>query len=381
MRGPWRIARILGIDIFVDLSWFLIVVLMVYSFGFVEFPRELNPRSMFPQPDATSLALGIITSLLVFASVLAHELAHSWMAMERGIPVGEITLFIFGGVARITDEPDRPATEFLIAIMGPLMSLALATLLGAAWLWLRIAESAGGFGLSLLPLILLTGILFQSNGLLTVFNLLPGYPLDGGRVFRAILWGWMHDIRRATSWATRAGELVALLLGALGAWLLIFEMDPSGIWYALIGLFIWNAAREGNRQTILRDQLRGVTVGQLMTKAILSVSADCSVEEFMSRDVIPNREQTFVVSDGTVLAGIISAEELRLPRKMWTTTRVRDVMTPRAGLPALAPEQPALAALAHFAREQHEEAPVLSDGRVVGFLGRRELARFCRLRQ
>ncbi len=128
MRGSWRIARIMGIDISVDWSWFIILFLMVYALGFIEFPRELHPRA-FPRVDVLSVVLGRAVSLLLFASVLAHELSHSWMAIQRGIPVSNITLFIFGGIAQIVDEPDRPASEFLIAVMGPLMSPALAAIL------------------------------------------------------------------------------------------------------------------------------------------------------------------------------------------------------------------------------------------------------------
>ena len=134
MRGSFRIARIMGIDISLDLSWFIILFLLVYSLGFVEFPQALHPRTFLPRVDVVSIGLGVMASLLLFGSVLAHELSHSWMAIQRGIPVTNITLFIFGGVAQIADEPDRPGTEFLIAIMGPLMSVALAALFGAAWL-------------------------------------------------------------------------------------------------------------------------------------------------------------------------------------------------------------------------------------------------------
>lgn len=381
MRGPWRIARIMGIDIYVDLSWFLIVFLLVYSLGFLEFPRELNPRAFFPRADVVSISLGVITSLLLFGSVLAHELSHSWMAIQRGIPVTQITLFIFGGVARIAEEPDRPSTEFLIAVMGPLMSFVLAILFGAAWLWFRVIQTGQWIGTSLLPLILLTGILFQGNGTLALFNLAPGFPLDGGRIFRAILWGWWRDVRKATLWATRAGQALAIAFIAVGSWLLFLRFDFTGIWYALIGFFVWSAARESYRQTLFRESMRGITVDQLMTRSVERVSPDLCLQEFVDTRLIPSREQTFAVYRGDLFEGTISADDVeRVSKKLWPTTRVRDAMTPCVHLDPLSPGSTAISALAHFARIDEEEAAVMSGGQFVGFLGRRELSRFIRLR-
>ncbi len=257
LLGPWRIARILGIDIALDWSWFIILILLVYSLGFVQFPYQLHPRTLFARPDVLSIGLGLVTALLLFGSVLAHELSHSWMALARGIPVNSITLFIFGGVAQIAREPDRASTEFLIAIMGPLMSLTLAILFGAAWLWLHLVQgfpltTVATHGLNLRPLILLTGIIAEANGALAVFNLAPGFPLDGGRILRAVLWGVLRDLRRATRLATLSGQLIAALLVALGGWLFLNDADFAGIWYILIGFFLWNAARDSYRQMLLR---------------------------------------------------------------------------------------------------------------------------------
>lgn len=381
MRGPWRIGRIMGIDISLDWSWFIILALLVYGLGFNEFPRELHPRTFFPRVDVISISLAILTSLLLFASVLAHELSHSWMAIQRGIPVTKITLFIFGGVAQIADEPDRPGTEFLIAIMGPLMSVALAALFGAAWLWLRILDGVAGSQLPLLPLGILTGLLAQSNGALALFNMAPGFPLDGGRVFRAILWAVFHDVRRATLWATRTGQAIAILLLGFGAWQFLTEFNGSGIWYALIGVFLWNAAGQGYEQTVLREMLRGVRVDQLMTRTVQSVPPEASIEEFVVRYVIPLREQTFAVSDGSALLGIITTNHLQeVPRPQWHARRVRDVMTPRTAVEPLEPGQTAAAALGRLSRADADELPVVDGDQVVGFFGRSQLARFLRLK-
>ncbi len=381
MHSSWRIARIMGIDISIDLSWFFILFLMIYSLGFVEFPRELHPRTIFPRVDALSIVLGVGASLLLFASVLAHELSHSWMAIQRGIPVAKITLFIFGGVAQIADEPDRPATEFLIAIMGPLMSLALAAVFGAAWLWLRILDPLQPLGFSLLPFVLVTGILAQANGALALFNLAPGFPLDGGRVLRAILWGTTRDIRRATRWATRAGQVIALGLVGLGALQLFLEFDGSGIWYALIGMFLWNAAGEGYRQTVVREALRQVSVSQVMTRQVETVPPDITISEFVSQFMLPRRDQTFAVSDGQTYSGTISSTHLqKVPLRDWSSRCVRDAMTPRHSLESLSPQDSAAIALGRLARSSAEELAVVDADEIVGFLGRSELMRFLRLR-
>jgi Zn-dependent protease len=381
MRSSWRVARIMGIDISVDFSWFIILFLMVYSLGFVEFPRELHPRSFFPRFDVVSVSLGIAASLMLFASVLAHELSHCWMAIQRGIPVSGITLFIFGGIAQIADEPDRPASEFLIAIMGPLMSLALAAVFGAAWIWLRIVDDASVVNRALLPLVLLAGIVAQANGALALFNLAPGFPLDGGRVFRAILWALFHDVRRATRWATRAGQGIAVLLVLAGIFLFLTELDGGGIWYALIGLFLWNAAREGYRQMMVRETLRQVKVEQLMTRTVETVAPETPLNDFVIRYVIPRREQTFAISSGQAVQGFVSlVQAQRVPRREWPTRCVQEIMIPRDQMPSLSPQQDASRALGILSRSNTDELPVMSDGTLVGFLGRAELARFLKLK-
>lgn len=380
MRGSIRIARVMGIDISLDLSWFIILILMVYTLGFVEFPYELHPRSFFPRVDVVSVSLGVVASMLLFGSVLAHELSHSWMAIQRGIPVARITLFIFGGVAQIADEPDRPATEFLIAIMGPLMSVALAAVFGAAWMWLQIADQAL-VNRSLLPLVLLTGVLAQANGALALFNLAPGFPLDGGRVLRSLLWGLFRDVIRATRWATRMGQCIALILLGYGAFILLTEFDPSGLWYAMIALFLWSAASEGYRQTVVRETLREVDVGQLMTPTIETVSPEISISEFVIRYIVPRRDQTFAVYEGNDLLGYVSTRQLhRVSRKQWAARSVREVMTPRDRIETLSPQQDAAFALGRLSRSDAVELPVVHDGKLVGFLGRSQLLRFLKLK-
>jgi len=381
MKSSWRIARIMGIDIGIDASWFIIFILLTFSFasefGLAQFPRGLRSRSLFPGLDGVSLSLGVVASLLLFGSVLAHELSHSWMAIRRGIPVISITLFIFGGVAQIADEPDRPGTEFLIAIMGPLMSAALAAVFGALWIWLRIINSTNFLDLSFAPAILLFGILAQANLALAVFNLAPGFPLDGGRVFRAILWRWWHDVRRATLWASRAGQAIAVIFVAVGGWLVLRDGNWGGVWYGLIAIFLWNAARQGYRQINMRETLKTIRVEQLMLSDVKIIAPDLSLADFVRQYLSHYRDPAFAVADATGLCGLVSSDHVRrFARDEWQFRRVSDAMTPIAQLAALAPTDNAAVALARLIRTNAPELPVLESGNLVGVLGETEIYRF-----
>jgi Zn-dependent protease len=381
MRNSFRIARIMGINIGVDASWFIILFLLIFEFGFIEFPRELRPRSFFARPDWVSISLGIAASLLLFASVLAHELSHSWMAIRRGIPVVGITLFIFGGVAQIADEPDRPASEFLIAIMGPLMSVALAALFGALWIWLQVLSGVASLGNWFAPMILLFGILAQANGALAIFNLAPGFPLDGGRVFRAILWGAWHDVRRATLWASRTGQLIAVGFVALGGWTILRDGNFGGFWYIILSFFLWNAAREGYRQTLIRESLKTVTVEQLMQRDVKTISPNLSISEFIEQYLLRYRDHTYGVADGADCLGIVAADHIRrVPRAERARQHVRDILTSFARLAPIAPNETGAAALARLARSQALVLPVMQAGELIGFVGHDEIYRYLRIK-
>jgi Zn-dependent protease len=381
MRG-WRIGRILGIDIELDLSWFLILALMIYALGFLEFPNALNPHALRPRADWLSITLGIITSLLLFGSVLAHELSHSWMAIQRGIVVKRITLFIFGGVAQIAGEPDKPLSEFLIAIMGPLMSLALAAIFGGISMWLSIIDSLNLIDVSFLPITLILGILAQANGTLALFNLAPGFPLDGGRVFRSILWGWTKNIQHATLWASRAGQFIAVLLVASSGVMYWQGFGIGGLWNVLIGFFLWNAATDGYRQTMMIEALRRVTVRDVMTTTVESIDGNLSLNEFVEAYLLHRREQTFVVSDGVTFQGTIGIDQVRnAPREQWINQRVRDAMMPRTKIQTIDPNASGADALARLGQSESAELVVIVEDQVVGFIGQAELSRYLKLKR
>jgi Zn-dependent protease/predicted transcriptional regulator len=393
---PWKIGRVMGIPISIDPSWLIIFALLTFELGTGVFPGELRTGRRFGF-NVEALALGVIASLLLFASVLAHELSHAWMAVRRGIPVLGITLFIFGGVAQIGDEPDRPASEFLIAIMGPLMSFALVTMFAAISIWSQILI---GFLPStepqLRPVLVVGNYLWQANGLLVLFNLLPGFPLDGGRVFRAVVWGVLGSLRQATYIAMVIGRGIAGVLIAVGVVFVFgigfafgsFDLSAgenlSGIWFALIGVFLWQAAGEAYRSVLMRESLRQVTVGRLMQSPVERVPSSLSLASFVEEFLMRPRGVVFAVEDNSQPVGVIGAEQIRrIPRAGWDGLRVRDAMEALSPGDSVAPQDTALRVMQKLARrdgESGDELPVVVDGQVVGVVGHEEIFRYLQLK-
>jgi Zn-dependent protease len=304
------------------------------------------------------------------------------MAIQRGIVVKRITLFIFGGVAQIAGEPDKPFSEFLIAIMGPLMSLALAAIFGGISMWLSIIDSLNLIDVSFLPITLILGILAQANGTLALFNLAPGFPLDGGRVFRSILWGWTKNIQRATLWASRAGQFIAVLLIASSGVMYWQGFGIGGLWNVLIGFFLWNAATDGYRQTMMIEALRRVTVRDVMTTTVESIDGNLSLNEFVEAYLLHRREQTFVVSDGVTFQGTIGIDQVRnAPREQWINQRVRDAMMPRTKIQTIDPNASGADALARLGQSESAELVVIAEDQVIGFIGQAELSRYLKLKR
>src|SRR5262249_18783283 len=251
MQGSIHLGRIAGISIDINYSWLIILVLLTFSLATTWFPQSITGASAL-----TYWILGLIAALLLFASVLAHELAHSFVARARGLSVKSITLFIFGGVSNIEQEPQDPGVEFQVAFVGPLTSLVIGAV---AWV---LALATRGVSA---PATAVLGYLGISNLLLGAFNLIPGFPLDGGRVLRSILWGITHNMRTATEWASRVGQIVAFLFIFFGILEFFGGNVLGGIWIGFTGWFLLSAAQTANQQVMLETMLRGVTVGDLMS--------------------------------------------------------------------------------------------------------------------
>jgi Zn-dependent protease len=386
MRGGFRIGRIFGINIYVDWSWLIIFLLVTWNLGGLVFPTW--------QPGwgpALSCTMAVIASLVFFASVLVHELSHSLVAKARGLPVRRITLFLLGGVANIEREPPSPRTEFLMAIVGPISSI----LLGIIFLALGVAAagmpgpaaSPGEFFGQLGPLATILFWLGPINILIGVFNMIPGFPLDGGRVLRSILWAIMDDLRRATKYASWAGRGIALLFifagiaMAFGVPVPIFGTGLlGGLWLAFIGWFLYNAATQSYQQVVIRDMLEGIPVSRLMRPDPRTVPVDISVGSLVYDHIMAGDERTFIVMDNGRVAGLVALEDARqVPRDEWDTRTVADVMTPAERLATVSPREDASDALQKFMVREVRQMPVMENNNLVGVLRMRDLMRWLQM--
>ena len=365
-KEGFQIGRVYGIPIYLHASWFIIFGLIAVSFVSEFDALQLNI------PTSRLWGLGLMTSALFFGSLVFHELAHSVIAMHYKIPVVSITLFVFGGVSRIGREPDRALEEFNIAIAGPLSSFFLA---GGFWL---IARHAGSNAI----LSTLAGSLAMINFGLAMFNLIPGFPLDGGHIFRAIVWAFNKDFSRATRVAARSGQVIGYGMIALGAataitgrTLLGMGGPVGGLWFAFIGWFILSAAKQSQAQVEARGALEGLRVADIMTPELHTVGREISLEDY-AREMVRTGRRAHLVVAGDQLVGLITADALHsVPQHDWDVTSVQAVMLPKDKLHWAAPEEPALSLLDRMRTIGMQQMPVIAGGNVVGIVTRDSILR------
>jgi Zn-dependent protease/CBS domain-containing protein len=365
LTSGFEIGRIRGIAIRVHWSWLAIVALLAWTLS-----RELF-AGLFPQwSDAQQWAAGITTTLLFFVSVLLHELAHALVAQRYGMTVPSITLFIFGGVSTLAEEMRSPGEEFRVAIAGPLMSGALAIGCGLLWLVTRSTD------LSIIP-----GYLAMINAVLGVFNLLPGFPLDGGRVLRSLVWARTRDLLRATRIAARAGTAIAYVMIG-GGLLIIFSFGLlNGLWYVLVGLFLRSAAEGAYSSLRLQTALRDIPASEVMAKAPEPLHAALSLERMIDECVLPAGERAFLVEQGDAIVGLVTIGDVtRVPRSEWPSTPVEAAMIPSSRVITISPQTHVIDALRLMQEHDIHQLPVLSDGRVAGMLTRADVMRHIELR-
>ncbi|MCL6431852.1 MAG: site-2 protease family protein [Anaerolineae bacterium] len=365
--GTFTLGRFFGIPVRLHVSWLLVLVLVTTSLAGGYFP-EHYPR----WSPLVHWTLGLAASLLFFASVLLHELAHSVVARARGLPVHDIVLFIFGGVSQIAEEPESPGTELLMAIVGPLSSIALSIVLGILWLLThRLSQPLGG-------LFLYLGGVNLSLGL---FNLLPGFPLDGGRVLRALLWWQSKNMEWATRWASRVGQVIAYGFILLGVWRALTGSLASGLWIAFIGWFLDNAAQSSYRQTAVRMLLAGHTVAQVMTRGCEGIPPDTTLQEVVDRYILSYGRRCLPVIDGGRLLGLVTVHNVqRFPAAEWSMRTAREAMVPREALRSTTPGRPLVAALQEMAQDGVNQLPVLEGEQMVGLLTRENITTFLQLK-
>jgi len=357
-----RIGRLLGIPIFLDLSWFIIFALITYWLAG-------NYSGAHPRwTQQQTWGLGIITALLFFGSVLFHEMSHSVVARHYRIPVASITLFFFGGVARISRDPDKATQEFNIAAAGPASSFVLAG--GFFLMWLAVPRDSMPGAMA--------AQLAEINATLAIFNLVPGFPLDGGRILRAIVWGATKSYDKASRLAARTGQVIAYGMIGLGAWEAIRGYQSqgdvtNGIWLVLIGWFLLSAAKQSYAQAETRTALEGLLVSDIMTAEAPTVGREISLEDYAREVSRTGRASHLVVAHGQ-LVGMISTEALtRVPQEDWGVTSVQAVMTPRDKLMWAEPSESALKLLDRMRSVGMQHMPVISGGSVVGMVTRESI--------
>lgn len=358
--GALRVGRLAGIELRISSTWLIIAALVVYSLAWSVFPDDLPGHSR-----PVYVAMAVVAALLFFASIVVHELGHSLVAKRVGIGVESITLFLFGGVATISDEARRPRDEFAIAIAGPLASLAIG---GAFWGGARGLESAGA------P-VEVTRVLWYLavvNVFLAAFNMLPGFPLDGGRVLRSIVWGAGGSLVTATRVAAMGGRVVGVGMIAFGLWQ--FSAGAyDGLWAMLLGWFVIGAASAGERQTLARDRLDQATAAQLMTPNPLGLDPDLSLAAAVDGYFLHYPYRVYPVRDVLTPLGLLTIDRVqRVDPDAWPHTTVRDVMLPLEGA-VVAPETSVLDLVPRL-REGARLLVVDGDGDLRGILSASDVA-------
>jgi Zn-dependent protease/CBS domain-containing protein len=372
MESQVKLGRVLGIEVGLHYSWFLIALLITLSLvgQFQATQRQWGGAAIW--------LTAVVTALLFFSALILHELSHAVTARARGLPVGAITLFALGGVSRIEREPDRPATEFLIGIVGPLTSaLVGVACLGLAWAlgWTPTTDP------STPPVAVLVWLGYINFGL-AVFNMIPGYPLDGGRVLRGLAWWVTGDAARSTRLAARTGQATAYVFIALGLLRFFAGAGLGGLWLAFIGWFLLSAAGASFSRLETMERLGGVRVTDVMARDCAVVPAGMSVQELVDDLLLRTGRRCFtVVEDGRVV-GLITPHEVKgIPRAQWPASVVGQVMRPIAGLRTVPPESSVADALETMAREDVHQLPVVSEGRLQGVISRGDVLRVLKARQ
>jgi len=368
-RGK-TLFRVAGLPIRANVSWLILVGMLI-----VVLARGPLPQIMGEAPAAVYWALAVVGATGLFASLLAHELCHSLVARWQGMAVGGITLFVFGGVSELEDEPPTAASEFLMAAAGPWASVAIGCCLAIVWTVGNIAGWHVGIQAVLM-------YVWMMNFILAAFNLLPAFPLDGGRILRSLLWAASGDMNAATRVAARVGLLFGLGLIFVGAWLLLDGNALPGIWLMLVGFFLQQAAGSNLRMAELRSRLAGENVTRFMATPLIVVPQDADLRTFVGDYVFRYRASYYpVVDDDGLLVGSISARAPRsVRRRNWPRTPVRSVMTPATRANTLGPDAEAAEVLTALRLRDERRLVVVENGRPLGTVSLRDLLDFLSLK-
>jgi Zn-dependent protease/predicted transcriptional regulator len=364
-----KLFKLLGFEVGLDPSWIILAILVAWSLSTGYFPFEVEGL-----PTQTYWIMGIIGTIGLFVSITAHEFCHSLVARQSGMPMKGITLFIFGGVAEMGDEPPSAKSEFMIAVVGPISSFIMAALFyglqryGAAAQW---PTQVGG----------VFGYLGMINLYLAVFNLAPAYPLDGGRILRAALWGWKGNLRWATRICSQIGSGFGVFLIIFGVLQVLGGYFIGGMWLFLIGMFIRGAAKMSYQQLVTRRALEGEHLDRFMTKDPITVQPDLSVSRFVDDYVYRHHHKMYPVTEGEKLLGCVSTEQLKaLPRDQWDRKRVSDIAQECSDANTVGPEADAVDALSRMNRGRNGRLLVVREGHLLGIVTLKDMLNFLSLK-
>jgi Zn-dependent protease/CBS domain-containing protein len=359
------LGRILGIPIELDYSWFLVFALVAWTLAAGYFPAEFKNW-----PVAEYWIVGIVTAILFFVSVLLHELGHSVVARRNKIPVSSIKLFIFGGVSQIGTEPPSAGVEFVMAVVGPLVSF------GLAGIFALLARGLASFT----PAVALTRYLAYINLVLGAFNLIPGFPLDGGRVLRSIVWGGTRDLQRATFVAGTVGRFIGFLFILVGVWQVIIGNFVNGLWIGFIGWFLESAAASQMERQRVYGLLAGHKVSEAMSRDYTTIRPGLTLQQLVDDHILSTGQRSFVVQDNGHVDGLLTLHDVKEVQKdNWSTTTAREIMVPVATLKRIGPETELWDAIEEMERDGVNQLPVMTEGQMVGMLRRDDIISYLRV--
>lgn len=363
-RRNIKVGRYFGIDVFLHYSWFFIFALLAWALSTGWFPQQFPGYS-----QGSYWVLGLFSAFLLFVSVLLHELSHSLVAIKKGMKVESITLFFFGGMAGMQEKKMSPKTEFQMAIAGPAMSLALS------FVSLAVYKFIGFFYIAAVA-----SYLYRINLILAIFNLVPGFPLDGGRIFRSVVWYWTKDFRKATQIAATGGKAFAYILIFAG-FMNIFAANLGGVWFVLIGFFLLALSSMSYEQVVIKDTLTGRSVADFAVKRFASLKPDMTVRDAVREHFMKDDREMYPVIEKGLLKGIMTVEPIRkLEKESWKGKKISDLMIPYRKAPKARLTSSSYSALIKMMRSGLGAIPVTDGKKTVGVVKRDDILRYVKLK-
>lgn len=368
-----KLFKIFGIEVGLNWSWFLIFILVIFSLSTQVFPGWYPQFSLL-----TNIILGFITAIFFFTSVLIHELSHSVVANLRGVTIKKINLFMFGGVAQMSKPPQTAVQEFLMAIAGPLASFVLSIFFGIFWFGLRLTN------FKFLPIIAFFGYLSLINLSLGIFNLLPGFPMDGGRILRSILWYLTEDLLSSTRIASILGQIIGYGMAAFGFLsIFIYQLQSfGGIWFIVLGLFLQNLAKTSYKQEIIRSSLETIFVRDVMRRDVQTINPDITINDLVKNWFMIYSHKIFPVLENGKIIETITTEDVKIiPKDRWLTTKVKEVLRPVKDTQLIDSNVNVIDAISKMNDKQLDYLLVTDQNKFLGIIYKNDIMRYVKLKR